>query len=94
MTDARREALIIELGEAMSEVSEECYCAGWLIDTETIVPALCREALATGAPQRWGMGRIDVETAARLVAMADELGCWVTWSMAGYIEHRPEVGRG
>lgn len=65
---ARYEALVIELGEAMSEVSEECYCAGWLAGTEEAVPALCRAAIATGEAQPWGMGSISVETARELVA--------------------------
>ena len=61
----------------MSDISEDCYCAGWLGGTEHFIPELCRRALATQETQYWGHGDISPDLAARLLAIASELGHWV-----------------
>jgi hypothetical protein len=35
-----RHALVQQLGQAMSDISEDCYCAAWLGGTEYFVPEL------------------------------------------------------
>src|SRR5262245_48140399 len=76
MDDVTRHALVQQLGRAMSDVSEDCYCAGWLGGTEYFVPELCRRAAATGRPQYWGHGEVTPERAAGLLALAELLRCW------------------
>lgn len=75
--------LIQTLGDLMSDVSEDCYYAGWLGGTEHVVPELCRRALATNAVQFWGHGEVTPERADRLWQVAAELGHWVDLDEAG-----------
>lgn len=68
----------------MSLVSEICWCAGWIGDTEEEVPRVCREALATNASVAWAMGYVSVETAQFLCGIADALGYWVDMDSKPY----------
>ena len=76
MDPALRHAVIQQLGKAMSDISEECYCAGWLGGTEYFVPELCRRAIASGRSQYWGFGRVTPTRAKELTALAEKAGCW------------------
>jgi hypothetical protein len=76
MDDTTRHNLIQQLGAAMSDVSENCYCAGWLGGTADVLPELCRRAIETGQAQRWGHGEVTPETARNLWAMAERPGAW------------------
>ncbi len=91
MDDATRHAVLQILGNAMSDISEESYCAGWATGTEYIVPELCRRALDSGQPERWGRWEVTPETARGLTHLAGELGCWATLndSGTGYVPHQP-----
>lgn len=62
------------LAEFMSDLSEDCYCAGWLIGTEFVLWSLANSG---GGP--WGIGTVTAEDAARLLALAAEAGGWVMW---------------
>lgn len=72
----RRHVLTQRLGRLMAEVSEACYCAGWLGGTEYSVPELCRRAIESGSRQPWGQGDVTPDQALRLAKIADELGHW------------------
>ena len=74
-TDTRQAALQL-LGKEMSDISEDCYCAGWLGGTEYLVPELCRRALATGQMQFWGHGEVTPERARGLLLLANAAGSW------------------
>ena len=50
------DALVQQLGAEMSDLSEACWCAGWLGGTESVVPELCRRAAESGRTQYWGHG--------------------------------------
>lgn len=76
MDDTNRHDLIQQLGAAMNDVSEGCYCAGWLAGIEDVLPELCRRAIETGRAQRWGHGEVTPETAKKLWAMAERAGAW------------------
>jgi hypothetical protein len=91
MDDATRHAVLQLLGNAMSDVSEDCYCAGWGGGTEYFVPELCHRAIESGQPQYWGQGEITVETARSLTYLAEQLGCWANLDDAGvnYVPHSP-----
>ncbi|HET6575988.1 MAG TPA: hypothetical protein VFG68_20475 [Fimbriiglobus sp.] len=91
MDDATRHSLLQLLGKAMSDISEECYYAGWLGGTEYFVPELCRRALESGRPQLWGHGEVTPEEARGLTYLADRLGYWADLDDAatGYVPHQP-----
>lgn len=91
MDDATRHALVQLLGNAMSDVSEECWCAGWLGGTEHIVPELCRRALASRQTSCWGRWEVTLERARGLQALADHIGSWANLDndATGYIAFQP-----
>lgn len=76
-----RDEAIKMMGNIMSEISERCYCAGWLSDTEEIVPRMVADALSTGKDQEWGLGTLRVYEAKYLKKLADSLGHWVAFNM-------------
>src|ERR1035437_3176520 len=63
-----------ELYELMSDISEDCYCAGWMIGNEYTI----WRALQTGE-MSYGMGDIDAEQLARCRELATELDGWIVW---------------
>lgn len=67
------------LADAMSDVSETAYCAGWMDDTEYQVWRLLHGG------SRWGM--LDAEDLAEeLDAVRKALeaaGCWIVWGDDG-----------
>ncbi len=73
--DPDRDALIQCLGDAMSDLQEFCFCAGWMCVTPTI-EALCRAAIKTGAPQPWGWHELTVSAAREMRELAERAGGW------------------
>ena len=63
------------LVDLMMHISEECYCAGWLIDLEYDLWEIMHE----GADRNYGMGRVTEEQTARLLELANECDGWVIW---------------
>ncbi len=64
----------LALARRMSDISEECYCAGWLMGLEFTLWQFVQDG-----PGEWGMGRVsagDVETLKRL---AEKAGGWIVW---------------
>src|SRR5690348_3596486 len=91
MDEATRQTLVQQLGAAMSDISEDCYYAGWLDGTQYLVPELCRRAAATGQAQFWGHGEVTPELARGLIALAEQIGSWADLDEAGvgYVPHQP-----
>lgn len=91
MDAAIRHALLQQLGEAMSEISEQCYYAGWLGGTEYLVPELCIRALATGQTQAWGHSEVTPGRAGELISLAEKVGSWANLDEAGvgFVPHQP-----
>ena len=91
MDDMTRDAVLQLLGNAMSDISEECWYAGWVGGAEYHIPGLCRRAVETGRPQPWGHGAVTSEAALGLAYLAEQLGCWANWDRvrAAYGPHRP-----
>jgi hypothetical protein len=91
MDDVTRQSLLQLLGESMSDVSEDCYCAGWLGGTEYFVPELCYRAVRTGQTQPWGHGQVTPDQARGLMALADQIGSWADMDAAGvgYVPFQP-----
>ncbi len=91
MDDATRHALVQLLGNAMSDISEDCWCAGWLGGAEHDIPELCRRAGESGRAQRWGLGEITPEQGRALVYLADQLGSWADLDKpgVGFVPYQP-----
>ncbi len=63
-----------ELYETMSDISEDCYCAGWMMGLECAIWG----ALQDG-DRRYGMGEMDAEQLERCRELSRELGGWIIW---------------
>jgi hypothetical protein len=62
------------LAEYMSDISEDNYCAGWLIDLEHTL----WDAVMAG-PSRFGMGDITAENIAELRRLSNDAGGWIVY---------------
>lgn len=63
-----------KLYDLMSEISEDCYCAGWMMGNEFTL----WNALQTG-DMNYGMGDIDRELLSQVAALSVKTGCWIVW---------------
>jgi hypothetical protein len=61
-----------KLRDLMSDISEECYCATWLIDCEFEL----WEMLETG-PRKWGVGEVTAEQIVELKSLHHRCAGWV-----------------
>ncbi len=95
MDDATRHSLVQLLGGAMSEISEDCWSAGWLTGGEDFIPELCISAATTGVSRKFGLGYVTAERARGLVYLAGHIGCWANWDPNGdeYVPHQPATRR-
>ena len=86
-----RADLVLRLGQLMSQISEDCYCAGWLGGTEYSVPELCRRALTSARSQPWGHGVVTPALVRTLCDIAEQLGHWVDTdeTSVGYVPFSP-----
>jgi len=84
MKETPRENPLQKLGDAMSDVSEECWHAGWMQNTEYELPELCRRAVESGEPQPWGQGLVSVGEARRLLELARRAGTWADHDERGH----------
>jgi hypothetical protein len=73
----RRDVIVQVLGALMSELSEDHYCAGWMMGLEEDLPRLCRDVLS-GTPRTYGMHEITREKAETLTYLAGKAGSWAT----------------
>lgn len=64
------------LAELMSEISEDCWCAGWLSGLEFDLWEMVQ-----GGPRRFGMGEVSEEDVQRLRVLSNECGGWIVWNM-------------
>ena len=87
----KEEIIIEQLGILMSNISEDCNCAGWLYGTEYFVPELCKRACKTNLDQPWGHGSVSPSLAKKLIQLSNELDSWVDINEKGsaYIKFNP-----
>jgi hypothetical protein len=86
--------LIHLLGDMMTIVSEDAYCANWMGNTGDVVPELCRRVLDKRFDQPWADGYLSVPQAYVIQAIADRLGSWVDFPRNGewtseYVRYTP-----
>lgn len=63
-----------DLMQRMSDLSEDCYCAGWLIGCEYTL----WHFVLTG-PGDWGQSRVAREDIDAMRALSEKCGGWVAW---------------
>lgn len=63
-----------ELFELMSEISEDCYCAGWMMGLENAIWGALQDGDLS-----YGMGEMDSSLLERVRALHVELGGWIVW---------------
>jgi len=61
--------------QLMSDISEDCWCAGWISGNEN---ALYRMAF-DGAPRRYGMSEVGEPEIVHLRDLAEKTGMWGAW---------------
>ena len=59
----------------MAGISEECWCAGWMMDNEFT----CWKSVKSGYPQSNGQSVITARQALLLKLLSDEAGGWWIW---------------
>lgn len=62
----------------MSDISEDCWAAGWMMGTEEDLPRCARETVRAGEPVASSGFYISLSEAEYLCRMADELGHWAS----------------
>ena len=67
---------LAELAQLISEVSEDCYCAGWLSDCEHTLWDMANDP---SADLRWGMGEVPRASLRRMLKLAECTDHWVRW---------------
>jgi hypothetical protein len=72
LTDWKQRALY----ELMSDISEECYCAGWMSGNEY---SLWRIVSDPNASRRYGQGEVTEQQVTDMRTMADSCGGWIRW---------------
>jgi hypothetical protein len=65
------------LANLMSEISEDCYCAGWMHGLEFAL-----WAIATGdrKNRKYGQGEVSQQQIDDLMAISAEIGGWIRWA--------------
>jgi hypothetical protein len=63
----------------MSEISENCYCASWLIGLEYTLWSILTRAPEDTYPVQWGQEDINLTEAADLKRLSEECGGWIVW---------------
>lgn len=80
MTDLIREAAKRHMLHMMKDISEQCYCAGWMSNLEYDLWCLCHQESGPG------YGMLDLEdmkpALQQLRGLAEELGGWWMWNPA------------
>lgn len=63
------------LYDVMSDISEECYCAGWMAGNEYAI----WDALGRNEPVRYGMGEIDKRKLTECASLSLATDSWIIW---------------
>jgi hypothetical protein len=72
---AREPSSARALRDAMSEISERCWCAGWMRNVELFLWAMLE-----GAPRDYGLGTVTEQELANLRHLSERAGGWCRWS--------------
>lgn len=64
------------LYQLMSDISEDCYCAGWMSDNECTLWTMVANP---DADRRYGIGEVELQQIEELRAISAEVGGWIRW---------------
>ena len=64
------------LSELMSEISEEWFCAGWIIDLEYTLWTVVTNPTAR---RQFGMEELSAHQIAQLKSLSESIGGWIMW---------------
>lgn len=67
------------LYETMSRISEDCWCAGWLIGNEYAIWKAASEVRSLNADLSYGLGEMDIEDVEECARLRDLLKGWIIW---------------
>lgn len=65
-----------ELAELMSEISGDCYCAGWMSGLEY---ALWNLVLYPSGPRHYGQSEVPLADIKQMDMLSQEIGGWIVW---------------
>ena len=65
-----------QLFELMSDISEECYCAGWMMGNEYTLWRMVSDPVAS---RDYGLSVVTDEQIAELKRLSDAVGGWIYW---------------
>jgi hypothetical protein len=74
------------LYQLMSDISENCYCAGWMHGNEYTLWKMVADPTAS---RRYGQSEVTDEEIAELKAISDDIGGWIRWHDD---EDEPDLG--
>jgi len=74
-----------QLYDTMSDISEDCWCAGWLMGNEFAV----WKALTTG-DLKYGMGEMDTAMVERCRRLNKKLNGWIAWFDSSNVPGLPQ----
>jgi hypothetical protein len=75
-TDRELTGDVGRLAELMSDISEDCWCAGWMSCNEF---SLWRMTIDPTTERRYGFGHVTDDQVAELKALSERTGGWVIW---------------
>ena len=64
------------LYQLMSDISEDCYCAGWMSGNEYTLWTMVANQ---DADRRYGLGEVELQQIEELRAISTEVGGWIRW---------------
>lgn len=73
----RRKPAWKQLAELMSDISEQCWCAGWMMGTEF---ALWEVLTSPHRGRHLGKGEVTLDQLVKLRALSEEAGGWIYWN--------------
>jgi hypothetical protein len=64
------------LYQLMSDISEDCYCAGWMTGNEYTLWEMVTDQ---AAERRYGMGEVEAQSIEDMRTISAEVGGWIRW---------------
>lgn len=64
------------LADRMSEISEKCFCAGWMSGLEYV---LWESTISTRRPFYYGMGEVPEQDIRILKTLSNQIDGWIYW---------------
>lgn len=76
--NSKHDPKVYELSDAISDISEDFWCAGWLIDVEYDLFAM----ICGDRDRDYGFGKVSHAELDHLDELSHQIGGWIYWSDA------------